>query len=165
MTGIFQTRWTVTVVSLALAIVTVLVYLPVRHHAFLNWDDLTYIPNNDHIRGGVTWNGIVWSFTESYSANWCPLTWISYMLGCQIYGLSPAGHHLTNVILHAANTVFLFLVLRRLTSSIWRSAFVAALFGLAPVARGIRRMARRTQRRAEHLLSFPDDWCLQCLCP
>jgi protein O-mannosyl-transferase len=129
----FNTKLGITVVGLALAVVTALIYLPVRHFAFLNWDDLSYVSTNDYVRGGVTWEGIVWSFTHSHSANWFPLTWMSHMLDCQIYGLNPAGHHLTNVLFHAANTVLLFILLRRLTSAVWRSAFVAALFGLHPL--------------------------------
>jgi len=123
----------VTTVGLILAVVTVLVYLPVRHFTFLNWDDLSYVSTNDYVRGGITWEGIVWSFTHSHSANWFPLTWMSHMLDCQIYGLNPAGHHLTNVLFHAANTVLLLLLLRKLTSTLWRSAFVAALFALHPL--------------------------------
>jgi tetratricopeptide (TPR) repeat protein len=129
----FNTKLGITVVGLTLAFVTALIYLPVRHFAFLNWDDLSYVSTNDYVRGGLTWEGIVWSFTHSHSANWFPLTWMSHMLDCQVYGLNPAGHHLTNVLFHAANTVLLFVLLWRLTSAVWRSAFVAALFGLHPL--------------------------------
>ena len=76
-----------------LGAVTLVVYWPVRHFGFLNWDDLTYISRNDHVRGGLTWSGITWSFTHSYSSNWHPLTWLSHMLDCQLYGLNPAGPH------------------------------------------------------------------------
>src|ERR1051325_1328466 len=119
-------------IALALGIATVLLYLPVRQFTFLNWDDLSYVSTNDHVRGGLTWQGIVWSFTHSHSANWFPLTWISHMLDCQIYGLNPAGHHLTNALLHAANAALLFLLLWKVTSAVWRSALVAALFALHP---------------------------------
>jgi hypothetical protein len=129
----FNNKTGITAVGLALAVVTFLVYLPVHQFAFLNWDDLSYVSTNDYVRGGVTWDGILWSFTHSHSANWFPLTWISHMLDCQIYGLNPAGHHLTNAIFHAANTVLLFLLLRNLTFAVWRSAFVAALFALHPL--------------------------------
>jgi hypothetical protein len=118
---------------LALGAVTLLVYWPVRHFDFLNWDDLTYVSTNDHVRGGLTWNGLIWSFTHSYSSNWHPLTWLSHMLDCQLYGLNPAGHHLTNVLFHTANSVLLFLLLSALTAAAWRSAFVAALFALHPL--------------------------------
>jgi len=98
-----------------LGAVTFLVYWPVRHFDFLNWDDSTYISRNDHVRGGLTWNGVIWSFTHSYSSNWHPLTWLSHMLDCQLYGLNPAGPHLTNVAFHTANTVLLFVLLKEKT--------------------------------------------------
>src|SRR5438477_9249927 len=80
-----------------LALATFLVYLPVRNHEFLNWDDLTYVAGNDHVKGGATWEGIVWAFSRSYSANWHPLTWLSHMLDCQFFGLNAGPHHLINV--------------------------------------------------------------------
>ncbi len=131
--GLGGSRWLTPCIALALGAVTLLVYWPARHFAFLNWDDLTYISRNDHVRGGLTWNGFLWSFTHSYSSNWHPLTWLSHMLDCQFYGLNPEGPHLTNVALHAANSVLLFLLLRALTAATWRSAFVAALFALHPL--------------------------------
>jgi protein O-mannosyl-transferase len=121
------------VLCLLLAGSVLAVYWPVRHHQFLNWDDLTYLDQNDHVRGGLTWTGVAWAFTHSYSSNWHPVTWLSHMLDCQLYGLQPAGHHLTNLLFHTANTLLLFLLLRRLTGALWRSAFVAALFALHPL--------------------------------
>jgi len=120
-------------IGVLLSAVTLWVYWPAQHFDFLNWDDLTYVSTNDHVRGGLTWNGILWSFTHSYSSNWHPLTWLSHMLDCQLYGLNPGSHHLTNVLFHAANGVLLFLLLRALTATLWRSAFVAALFALHPL--------------------------------
>ena len=128
-----QGRWLPAGVALALATVTLFVYLPVRHCAFLNWDDLTYLEQNDHVRSGFTWEGVGWAFTHSYSSNWHPVTWLSHMLDCQLYGLNPAGHHLTNLGFHTANAVLLFLLLRRLTGTLWRSGLVAALFALHPL--------------------------------
>jgi len=81
---------------------------------------------------GLTLKGIVWAFSF-HAANWHPLTWLSHMLDCQLYGLHPAGHHLTNVLLHTATVIALFLVLRRMTGALWRSAFVAALFAIHPL--------------------------------
>ena len=120
-------------VALGLAVGTFLLFLPVRQNEFLNWDDLTYIANNDHVRGGLTWDGFKWAFTHSYSANWHPLTWLSHAFDCQLYGLRPAGHHLTNALFHAVNAAVLFLLLRRLTGLVWRSVFVAALFAVHPL--------------------------------
>lgn len=123
----------VTAVALALAAVTLLVYLPIRHHGFVNYDDPDYILNNSHVKAGLTWPGIVWAFLSSEASNWHPLTWISHMADCQMFGLNPAGHHLVNVLFHIANAVLLFLLLQRLTGALWRSAFVAALFAWHPL--------------------------------
>ncbi len=101
---------------------------------FTDCDDSLYVSLNPHVNGGVTVEGIVWAFTQSYAANWHPLTWLSHMLDCQLYGVEhPGGHHLTNVILHAANTILLFLLLRQLIYDLWASAFVAALFAIHPL--------------------------------
>jgi hypothetical protein len=126
-------RWLTPGIALALGAVTLLVYWPARHFGFLNWDDLTYVSKNDHVRGGLTWSAFIWSFTHSYSSNWHPLTWLSHMLDCQLYGLKPGGHHFTSLLLHSANASLLFLVLKRLTGALWRSALVAALFALHPL--------------------------------
>src|SRR6266404_936148 len=120
-------------ICVLLASATLATYWSVRQHEFLNWDDLTYVTGNDHVKGGVTWEGIVWAFTRSYSANWHPLTWISHMLDCQLFGLSAGAHHLVSVLFHVANTLLLFGFLRRTTGAFWRSAFVAALFALHPL--------------------------------
>jgi tetratricopeptide (TPR) repeat protein len=118
----------------ALLVLAVLaVYLPVIKFSFLTYDDDYYVTRNPHVAGGLTSAGLRWAFTHVHSANWHPLTWLSHMLDCQLYGLAPAGHHLTNLLFHAANTVLLFLWLRSLTSAFWRSAFVAALFALHPL--------------------------------
>ena len=81
----------------------------------------------------VDLKGIVWAFTIAYRANWHPLTMLSHMLDCQLYGLNAGGHHLTNVLLHTATVILLFLVLRRMTGFLWRSAFVAAVFAIHPL--------------------------------
>jgi protein O-mannosyl-transferase len=124
-----KTKW---LICLALGLVTLALYLPTLNHAFLGYDDQQYVTENGHVRGGVTGPGLAWAF--GYRAgNWHPLTWVSHMLDCQLYDLRPAGHHLTNVLLHVANTVLLFLILNRLTGAAWRSAAVAALFGWHPL--------------------------------
>jgi tetratricopeptide (TPR) repeat protein len=120
-------------VSALLALSVFAVYLPVTQCDFVNYDDNEYVTNNPKVTAGLTWDGIKWAFTHSHSANWHPLTWLSHMLDCQLYGLHPAGHHLTNLLFHAANTVLLFLFLRYLTGAFWRSAAVAAFFGLHPL--------------------------------
>ncbi|MGO8930740.1 MAG: tetratricopeptide repeat protein [Limisphaerales bacterium] len=120
-------------VALLLALAVAAVYLPVASFDFTNYDDTYYVTRNPHVLRGLTWEGVSWAFTRGYSGNWHPVTWMSHMLDCQLYGLNPAGHHLTSLLLHAANSVLVFLVLRYLTGAAWRSACVAALFALHPL--------------------------------
>ena len=122
-----------TAICFALAVVTFLVYSPMLWHGFVNYDDPDYITGNAHITSGLTWENVVWAFTSSEAANWHPLTWISHMIDCQLFGLNPAGHHLTNLLFHIANTLLLFLLLEKLTGALWRSFFVAALFAWHPL--------------------------------
>jgi tetratricopeptide (TPR) repeat protein len=108
-------------------------YAPVLRFGFVNYDDPVYIANNSYVSGGITWSGIVWAFTHSFAGNWFPLTWISHMLDCQLFGLDAGGHHFTNLAIHATATLLLFAVLRRITQARWPSAFVAGLFALHPL--------------------------------
>jgi tetratricopeptide (TPR) repeat protein len=117
----------------ALLIVTFAVYSQVSHFGFLNYDDNEYILKNPVVRSGLTPAGLMWAFTTGYAANWFPLTWISHMADCEIFGLHAGWHHLTNVFLHALAAMLLFAFLERATSSFWRSAFVAFLFVLHPL--------------------------------
>jgi tetratricopeptide (TPR) repeat protein len=119
-------------ICLALGLVTLALYLPSLRHDFLAYDDQQYVTENPHVQAGLTGHGLVWAFGY-HAGNWHPLTWLSHMLDCQLYGLKPAGHHLTNVLLHVANSVLLFLVLSRMTRTTWRSAFVAAIFAWHPL--------------------------------
>ena len=100
---------------------------------FINFDDDEYVYANPEVSQGLTLSGIRWAFTHTYSSNWHPLTWISHMMDCQFYGLKAGGHHFTNVFLHTLTTILLFLVLRRMTRMLWRSAFVAAIFAVHPL--------------------------------
>ena len=120
-------------ICLFLALVTAVIYWQVKNFAFVSYDDLAYIPNNSHVRSGLTLKGISWAFTTFYESNWHPLTWLSHMMDVELFGLMPAGHHLVNVFIHIANTILLFLILKRMTSAVWQSAFVAALFALHPL--------------------------------
>ncbi len=101
-------------------------YWQVRNHDFINLDDYTYVTENAHVQKGLSRESVVWAFTTTHAANWHPLTWLSHMLDCQLYGLTPRGHHLTNLLFHLANTLLLFVVLRRMTGALWQSGFVAA---------------------------------------
>src|ERR1039458_8297233 len=120
-------------ICLALALVTTALYWPMTHHNFINFDDDDYITNNSHVKAGLTWAGAIWAFQTGAAANWHPLTWLSHMLDCQLYGLNPGGHHSTNLLFHVANTLLLFLLLKQLTGAMWRSAIVAALFAWHPL--------------------------------
>jgi tetratricopeptide (TPR) repeat protein len=116
-----------------LALITLAVYWPVTSAAFINYDDPGYVTENAKVRGGLTAGGGVWAFTKSHSSNWHPLTWLSLMLDAQLFGLRPGGFHFTNLLLHTANTLLLFHVLRRMTGAFWRCALVAALFAWHPL--------------------------------
>src|SRR5215510_4586131 len=128
-----HTRRQTVLVCLFLLLVTAAVYFPVATHRFINFDDPDYVTGNAYVQAGLRPESIRWALTGVYSSNWHPLTWMSHMLDCQLYGQKPGGHHLTNVIFHIANTVLLFLLLKGITSAFWRSAFVAGLFALHPL--------------------------------
>ena len=120
-------------VILFLIMVTLAVFSQVLNHEFINYDDDGYVTNNHRVQAGLTYENITWALTATELANWHPLTWLSHMSDCQLYGLDARGHHLTSILLHLLNTVLLYLVLRRSTKAIWQSAFVAALFALHPL--------------------------------
>jgi hypothetical protein len=109
-----------------------LLYWQVAYHEFISLDDETYVVNNIHVATGLSFANVVWAFSSVHSGNWHPLTWVSHMLDVQIYGLNPAGHHLTNVFIHIFATVLLYVLLYRLTSSSFRSFLVACLFAIHP---------------------------------
>ncbi|HTV42919.1 MAG TPA: tetratricopeptide repeat protein [Candidatus Sulfotelmatobacter sp.] len=149
--------------SALLAAAVLAVYAPVAHYDFIALDDARYVKDNENINHGFSWSGVKWSFENIVAGNWHPVTMLSHMADCQIYGLSPGGQHFTNVLLHMANTVLLFWVLLALTerrkfdaaakpatlrkpehpskqakiqppvSPVWPCALVAALFALHPL--------------------------------
>jgi len=112
---------------------TLAVYGRVRSNPFINFDDDSYVVKNSHVRAGVTGSTFAWAWTSTEASNWHPLTWLSHALDCELYGLNPAGHHLTSVLLHSLNVVLLFLLLARVTGKMWRSVMVAGLFALHPL--------------------------------
>ena len=118
---------------LALALVTFIVYLPVRHNGFVEYDDDEYIFENLVVQAGWTYNGAMWAFTGVHNVNWHPLTWLSHMTDCEFFGLNAGAHHLVNVAIHCANAVLLWWLLDSITGRFWRSAFVAAVFALHPL--------------------------------
>src|ERR1051326_702270 len=124
-------------IGLALTLLTLAVYAPVRHFDFVNWDDPIYITDNPQVANGLAWSGMKWAFTEGYAANWHPITWLSHMLDVEWYGMNAGLHHVTNVIFHIANSLLLFGLLLRVAPSeagaLGRSALVAALFAVHPL--------------------------------
>ena len=126
-------RATTALLAVFIVLAIVAVYGPVVGFDFTNYDDADYVTNNPPVRAGLTWAGIQWAFTHSHSANWHPLTWISHMCDCSLYGLRAGGHHTTNLLLHIANSLLVFALLRELTGAVWRSGLVAGLFALHPM--------------------------------
>lgn len=133
--------------------ITLAAFWPVIHNDFIIYDDAAYVTENPRVLAGLTWRQAGWAFRTSCAGNWHPLTVLSHMLDVQLFGLNPAGHHLTSLLLHAANAVLLFLVLRRATQPsnpqlptsrlesrpppaldpFWLCAMVAGLFALHPL--------------------------------
>ena len=121
------------VLCLLLAGLVAWLFWPVLKQPFLTLDDPDYVTQNDVVRAGLSLAGLRWALASTAASNWHPLTWLSHMLDCQLYGLQPWGQHLTSLSLHALNTVLVFLVLRNMTRATSRSFIVAALFGLHPL--------------------------------
>jgi cytochrome c-type biogenesis protein CcmH/NrfG len=127
-------RWRLTVgICLCLATLTWLVFGQTLWHDFINYDDPRYVYENTKITDGLSLGGVAWAFTHIHSMNWHPLTTISHMLDCQLYGLRAGAHHLTNVLLHSIAAMLLFIALLQMTGAFWRSAFVAAIFAIHPL--------------------------------
>ena len=120
-------------VCLALVAITWFVFGQTLRHDFVNFDDHVYVYENPLVVRGLSTEGIIGAFTHTHALNWHPLTTLSHMLDCQLYGLKAGGHHLTNVILHTISVLLLFLVLKQITGALWQSAFVAALFAIHPL--------------------------------
>ncbi|HZL77532.1 MAG TPA: hypothetical protein VFC17_01670 [Candidatus Limnocylindrales bacterium] len=120
-------------VCVLLAVATAVVYWPAVGFDYVNYDDPEFVATNPHVLGGLTWENVRWAFGTGLDGNWIPLTWLSYMLDVEWSGPTAAGLHLTNIFLHSANTVLIFLLFRRLTGAHWPSAILAGLFGLHPL--------------------------------
>jgi tetratricopeptide (TPR) repeat protein len=126
-------RWKVLAICVFLAAIVWAVFGQTRGYEFVNYDDGVYVYDNGHVCERLSWEGVAWAFNHSVNSNWHPLTLLSYMLDYQFYGLRAGGYHLTNVGLHGAAAILLFLVLRQMTAGLWRSAFVATLFAIHPL--------------------------------
>jgi tetratricopeptide (TPR) repeat protein len=128
-----QDKFCVLLIYCLLAAATLVVYEQVRHNEFLNFDDYDYITGNQHVQSGLNLKSIRWAFSTIQAANWHPLTMLSHILDCRLFGLNPKWHHLVNLLFHTINTLLLFRVLKDMTGALWKSAFVAALFALHPL--------------------------------
>jgi Flp pilus assembly protein TadD len=122
-------------IGLGLVIVTLAVYWQVLNHDFVNFDDQLYVTENRQIQAGLTWEGVIWSFTSgTFVTNyWAPLTWLSHMLDFELYGKDPGGHHWNSLLLHILNALLLFGIMKKTTGALWRSGLVAALFAVHPL--------------------------------
>ena len=133
MTPAAKANWRTALICLGLTLASLAAFLGARQCGFVNYDDPVYITSNPHIQRGLTLPAVLWAFGAGAASNWHPLTWLSHLLDVDLYGLNPAGHHLTSVLLHALNGVLLFLILQKMTGAPWRAAVVAALFALHPL--------------------------------
>ena len=133
MKATLKPRWDTAGVCMCLAVLTWLVFGQTLWYDFVNYDDPRYVYENTKITSGLSASGLAWAFTHIHSMNWHPLTTISHMLDCQLYGLKAGGHHFTNVLLHSVAVILLFLALQQMTEATWRSAFVAAIFAIHPL--------------------------------
>ena len=122
-------------ICLFLLILILVTYWQVNAYEFVNFDDMVYVAENPKVKDGFTRPGVAWAFGlgEKGKTYWHPLTWLSHMLDCELYGLNPGMHHRSNLLLHTANSLLLFILLRRMSGAVWPSAFVAALFALHPI--------------------------------
>jgi tetratricopeptide (TPR) repeat protein len=127
------TRRSDALVAALLALLVAAVFGQSVGFGFIAIDDAFYVTGNSHVARGLTGEGVRWALTSLEASNWHPLTWISHMLDVSVYGLSPGGHHLTSVLLHAANAALLYALLRAMTGARGRSAVVAALFAAHPL--------------------------------
>ena len=122
-----------TIICLSLLIITALAYCKVYQFDFINFDDDRYVFQNDHVKTGLKLENIIWAFQSVHASNWHPLTWISLMADAQIFNLNPGGYHVINLIFHLLNSILVFIVIKSMTGTIWRSAAVAFLFALHPL--------------------------------
>jgi tetratricopeptide (TPR) repeat protein len=120
-------------IALLITLMTLLVFLPAGWYQFVNYDDTDYVTENPSVKSGLNWPNVTWAFTTFYAGNWHPLTWLSHQADCEFFGLKAGAHHLINVLIHAVNSALVFALLWQLTSRLWPSAMVAALFAWHPI--------------------------------
>jgi len=120
-------------ITIAILLATLALYLPSTQYGFIRFDDPLYVSENTHVQAGLTKAGALWAFSTTKGGSWHPITWLSYMATCQIFGAGPAPQRFFNILLHAASSALVFGLLRRLTGAPWRSALAAAVFALHPL--------------------------------
>jgi Flp pilus assembly protein TadD len=125
--------WKIVGICIFIALAVWMVFGQALGYGFVNYDDDKYVYENPMVQKGITWTGFVWALTYGQIGHWHPLTWLSHMLDCQLYGLNACGHHMTNLLFHTATAILLFLVLRQMTGALWRSAFAAMIFAIHPL--------------------------------
>jgi protein O-mannosyl-transferase len=121
------------IVCVSLVAITWIVFGQTLRHDFVNFDDHVYVYENAVVSRGLSLSNVVWAFTHPHARNWHPLTTLSHMLDCQLFGLKPGGHHFTNVLLHTIAAVLLFILVQQVTRNLWPSAFVGAVFAIHPL--------------------------------
>ena len=121
------------IISMMLIVATIVTYWQVGNHQFISLDDGLYIFENPKIRAGMSVEGIAWAFGFTGIAYWHPLTWISHMLDCQLFGLNAGRHHMMNLIFHLTNSLILFYLFRKITGDSWKSGVIATLFAVHPI--------------------------------
>jgi len=127
---------------------TMIAYWPIKNCAFINYDDPAHVYENIYVQQGLTWNSIKWAFSDdclSFVSHWHPITWLSFMLDYEIFGMNPRGYHLTNLLLHIFNSILIFLIFSHITKTVWQSASVAVLFAIHPMH--VESVAWITERR------------------
>jgi len=120
-------------ISLSLIVAVYITFSHVLKHEFIHLDDDLYVTENIYIQKGLTKEGLLWAVTKPHAGLWIPVTWISFMIDSHLFGLNAGGYYLTNLLLHIINALLLFLILKGITGSLWKSAFVAFLFALHPL--------------------------------
>ena len=128
-----RSHFRVWLLAALLVLVTFALYWPATRCDFINYDDPDYVTENPRVQGALSWEAVKWDFLNPVSCNWHPLTVLSHAVNCQLFGLNPLGHHLTNVLFHALNAALVFALFQQLTGATWRSLFVAALFAVHPM--------------------------------
>ncbi len=128
-----QTNRAAILVAVFLVVLALVPYWQARNYDFVSFDDQGYVSENSHVLQGLNFANVGWAFTTFMTGNWHPLTWLSHMLDVDLWGKAAGGHHITSLLLHAANTALLFVVLLQMTGALWRSAFVGALFAVHPL--------------------------------